>query len=377
MTNNGLQKEFMQEGMDLKRFALCLQKKLGAILLITAFGAFLCGGIYLLVRELAMETKWQAQSKFYMQFINRANAEQSFNGYTWNDLLHGDPVMDKIMEAMKRLSDAQTDDAAYRIRVEEALEAKIISDTRLLTVFSTGSSEEWAALVQSAAEEGVLRFGEEQEEIISMELINSIPPAVVVWDDRTAQAVIGGGVLFFVIALFSWIFAYILDDSLYVIADAEKRYPYPLLGLLVKNNEAEDHQPHAAELAENTAYLLKDEQRLLFLTEEDLPFMKDGKAGIEKAEYKQAEKARILFDGIMKAKVPDKKWISSTLQSVTAGSTIGAALREVDGVILAVPFGKRNGKKLDRTVSFLKNQDCRILGILITEGDRKFWKRYY
>lgn len=389
MMSSGLQgrfdQEYMQEGMDLKKFALCLYKKLGTIFLFTALGAFLCGGIYILVREFAMETQWQAQSKFYLQFVNRANAEQSYNGYTWNDLLHGDPVMDKVMEVMERNRPAdlvETDDETFRKLVEDALEAKILSDSRLLTVFATGSSEEWTALVQSAAEEGLLRFGEEQEEIISMELNNSIPPEVVVWSDRTAQAVIGGGVLFFVVALFVWIFAYILDDSLYVIADAEKRYPFPLLGLLIKNADGEDKQPYADELAENVAYLLKDEQRLLFLSPDDLPFINgggDSSDSIGKRDDTEeqvgilTESVRLIFDNI----IQKNRWLTYTLQSFPTVSSTGSKIREVDGVILAVPFGKRNGKKIDRTVSFLKSQGCRILGLLIIEGDEKFLKRYY
>ncbi len=383
---------FMQEGMDLKKFALCLYKRLGTILLITALGAFLCGGIYILLREFAMETQWQAQSKFYLQFVNRANAEQSFNGYTWNDLLHGDPVMDKIMEAMERNRPAGLsgiDDETFRKMVEDALEAKILSDSRLLTVYATGSSEEWTALVQNAAEAGLLRFGEEQEEIVSMELNNSIPPEVVVWGDRTAQAVFGGGVLCFVVALFVFIFAYILDDSLYVIADVEKRYPFPLLGLLIKNADGEDRQPYADELAENAAYLLKDEQRLLFLTPVDLPFINGGNDSAQKGNNAEkqdnidmqviilAENIRSIFVNIMKNKSPKIEWLTSTLKSAAVGSSTGSILQEVDGVILAVPFGKRNGKKIDRTVSFLKNQDCRILGMMIVEGEEKFWKKYY
>ncbi len=394
--NGEYHEAFMQEGMDIKKFALCLHKKLGAILLITALGAFICGGVYIMVRELVMETTWQAQSKFYLQFVNRANAEQSYNGYTWNDLLHGDPVMDKIMEAMERNRPsnlAGTDDTTFRKMVEDALEAKILSDSRLLTVFATGSSEEWTALVQSAAEEGLLRFGEEQEEIISMEINNSIPPEVVVWSDRTAQAVIGGGVFFFVVSLFAWIFAYILDDSLYVIADAEKRYPFPLLGLLIKNSDGEDRQPYADELAENTAYLLKDEQRLLFLSPDDLSFINSGDGSPQKEGSTEkgdgtgkkdglgrsvlADKVRLIFDNIMENKALKPMWITSTLQSDPTVNSIGLILREVDGVILAVPFGKRNGKQIDRTISFLKNQDCRILGIVIIEGNEKFWKRYY
>jgi hypothetical protein len=44
---------------------------------------------------------------------------------------------------------------------------------------------------------------------------------------------------------------------------------------------------------------------------------------------------------------------------------------------LEIPFGGRNGKKTDRCVSFLRNQNAEILGLLITEADERFLRWYY
>ncbi len=355
MTN----KEFMQEGMDLKRLFLCLKKKLGLILLMTVIGVLLGMLLYQWVRFANMRIEWQTQSQFYMQFIYRGDVEQSYNGYTWNDLLHGDPVIDKVMEAMGG------DSEGAREMVREAIEGKIISDIRLLTVNVTAAKPDLTIKIQKAVEEGLLAYAAEQAEIISMDLIRSTEPARVLWDDRTTRAAVSGGVLFLVISLFGWIIYYILDDSLYVIADSEKRYPFPLLGMLVKTKEEEGYQPYAGVLAENVAYLLKDVHKLAFLSVAETN-------GI-------ATRTRLTFDRIITDKVTGKSWETVVPELTMTGETgeIGESLRDTDGVILVVPFGNRNGKMIDRTISFLRNQDCKIQGIIIADGDERFWKCYY
>ncbi len=356
MTN----KEFMQEGMDLKRFFLCLKKKLGLILLMTLVGALLGGVGYLLVRQLHMKTQWQAQSKFYMQFIDVGDSLQSYNGFTWNDLLHGDPVMDKVAAIMDLENRKET-----RAEVGEAIKGEIISDVRLLTVTVTTGNPGWSTEIQKAMEEALLAYAGEQTEITSMELIRSIEPERVVWDDRTLPAAVSGGILFLVVSLFGWLIYYILDDSLYVIADSEKRYPFPLLGLLVKNQGEGGSQPYAAELAENVSYLLGDVHKLAFLSVDET-------SGI-------ATRTKLTFDQIMTERIAGKSWETAILElNMSAGAgEVGKNLRNTDGVILVVPFGDRNGKKVDKTISFLRNQDCKIQGILIADGEERFWKCYY
>lgn len=450
-----MNKEFMYESIDLKRMALLFRKKLGLIILAAACGAIVGGGIYLLFREAAMETKWQAQSQFHMRFIfdPTDGVEQSYNGYSWNDLLHGDPVVERIVAAIQNSDDERWSErdllgedriALCKELVRAALKGEIISDTRLLTVTAAAAEPDMAEMLRNVIEAGLLEYAGEQAEIVSFKLIRSTGPTRVIWDDRMPQAAVGGGVLFLVIALLGWWFVYILDDSLYVLADGEKRYPFPVLGMLVGSDGSSGplrsgnkdrpqalgnmggRQPYGEELAENVAHLLDNEHKLAFISVDELLFAHDDEAAnklvneatnettnkttneatnettnettneatneatnkaTNEARDKKALKSaaaagdgaagtKNIFDRLMKEKVSSQSWETTAVRAWPAAG-LGAMLRGMDGVILAVPFGRRNGRKLEHWISFLRNQDCKILGIIITEGDRLFWRLYY
>jgi hypothetical protein len=288
---------------------------------------------------------YQASSKFYIQFIHDPSGEvvQQYNGYTWNDLLHSDKILDYVFDAVEVNHDSalyfsdpiksiypNVSDRIFKEQIRDNLiHGEILSDFRLLTITFTTTDQTKTEIIQKSMETGLLNFAADQDEIASMEIINSIESKLVIWDNHLHRAIIGGAVLFLLLALFAWWFYYILDDSLYTIADAEKRYPYPVVGILLKGETIETPSPYFAETKENLAYLLKDAQNPIYISVEKTPY-------------------------------PD-----------------GKKLREGSGVILEVPFGSCNGKKTDRRVSFMKNQDIKILGILIIEADKKFLKQYY
>jgi len=331
-------KEFMNESMDLKRLFLCLMQKLHLIIIVTIIGAILCGGIYFIVRMVSMPTQYQSQSEFYLQFIYDPSGEneQYYNGFTWNTLLHADPILNHVVTALKSLPDGtkilagnpETDEN-YKTRLREnMMQAKLLSDRRILTIFFTSDDKEIINIVKQAVEIGLINYATEAHEIISMELIRSTEPQLYVWDNHLPRAVIGGAVLFFLLAMFGWWFYHILDDSLYTISDAEKRYPYPVLGILLKDESFASETPYFAELSENRAHIIKN-KAVHFLSVEDLPY------------------------------------------------PAGEVLRQSDGVVLKIPFGRRNGKLVERCISYLKNQDVEILGLYIEDADIKFLLSYY
>ena len=331
--------DFMNESMDFKRLFLCFKRKMLLIIGITLAGALLGGGIYLMVRTISMPVQYQSRSQFYIQYIYDPirRVEEYYNGYTWNDLLHSDPIIEQVVIALKaepsnekRLNASlSSDEELSELLRANSFKGEILSDRRLLTITFTTDFRPKTAAIQEAMETGLLIYADRQREIVSMELIRSTEPQLVIWDNHLHRAIIGGGVLFLLFALFGWWFYYILDDSLYVVADAEKRYPYPVIGILVKGETIAAEAFNFAETKENLAYLLKDKQNPIYLSVEKWPY-------------------------------PD-----------------GYDLRGADGVILEIPFGCRNGKKTDRCVSFLRNQDVVILGLIITEADERFLRWYY
>jgi hypothetical protein len=186
-----------------------------------------------------------------------------------------------------------------------------------------------AAAVQRGMESGLLAFAADMPEFASFELYSSIAPRLVVLDNYIWRAAAAMAVLFFILALFAWWFCFILDDSLYTIADVEKRYPYPALGILLKGEDIRGEEFYFAETKENLDYFLQGKINLLYLSVEQMPYPKN------------------------------------------------AELRTCSGVVLTVPFARRNGKAAERYVTYLRNMQAEILGVLITEADENFLKAYY
>ena len=322
---------FMKETMDYKLLYLRLKKCLLRIGLFTLAGALLGGTIYLLVQSVKMGTIYQSFSQFYIQYDYdpSGQAEQFYNAYTWNDLLHADPVMDRVFAAMQENSAykeimAPYDDAAIKELLRgETMRAYVPSDRRIVNVEVRAENENQCALIQESMEQALIDYVATDPALSWAELIRSDAPKLLVWNNNLWRAVIFGGTLALLLALFAWWFYYILDDSLYTIACAEKRYPYPMAGISIKG---EGHYDTA--LQKNLNYLGRNHPAASQLSLEDI------------------------------------------------ASKDTETLRQ-NGAILLLPFGRRNGKQIDKAISFLKNQDIPIVCLIITEADGKFVREYY
>ncbi|MDR0220628.1 MAG: hypothetical protein LBI54_04380 [Lachnospiraceae bacterium] len=334
MTNQ----DFMNESVDYKKMFLCFKKALLWVLAAAVAGAFFGAALYLVARA-AMPREYQAQSQFYMRFAYTPEGKVTdyYNAYTWNDLLHTDAILDYVVaaivaegpEIVETLNGGASAGEIKETLRSGLINGKIYSDVRLLTVTFTADSPVKAATVQQGMETGLLNFAADMPEFDSFELYSSIAPQRIVFDNYIWRAVAGMAALFLVLALFAWWFSFILDDSLYTIADAEKRYPFPALGILLAGEDLATEEPYFAETKENLAHFLQDKNNPLYLSVEQLPYPKN------------------------------------------------AELRTCSGAVLTVPFARRNGKATERYVSYLRNMQVEILGVLITDADERFLKAYY
>ena len=97
------QKEWMKEGIDLKLMALLYCRHLWISIAGILVGAILSGGLYFLVHVVyAPARQYRAVSKLYLTFAtgDDGDAYQYYNGYTWNDLIGTEPIMDEILEVL-------------------------------------------------------------------------------------------------------------------------------------------------------------------------------------------------------------------------------------------------------------------------------------
>ena len=374
----GMNEEYLNRGMDLKRLALYLQKRIWLIVMLAILGAT-CGGIiYQVVRSVKMPVEYESVSKLYISFGHDESGEvyQYYNGYTWNDLLDTDPILDIVMSALPGYE---------RDQVREATTAEILSDIRLLTVTVKGDNEKFVREIRNAVESGLREYARVSEELDQIMVIRSGAPERVYWDDRTTAACVTGAVIFGVLALVITGFSYALDESVYVQEDVEKKFACKALGILTRNQKG--LQPYARELKANIHYLLGEKKTFAILDMDN------------HADMRKLELERLLnredTDGFgsnitqleedfswnipseEESQEPKGEWEVVAFNENILAKDECSKIREIGGVILLLPFGIDAGRKTSRILSLLKNQDCHVLGIIIAQADEEFLNRYF
>ena len=344
-----MNEDYKNRGMDLKRFTLYFQKKIWIILLLILVGGMIGAISYRMIRTMKMPVEYESVSKLYITFNQDENGDvyQYYNGYTWNELLDTDPILIAIMNHLTGYEEEEVKDAAS---------AEILSDIRLLTITVKGDSEKMVREIQAAVEEGL----------------------------------IAGAVLFGLVSFFVFGFMYVLDDGVYVQADVERRYPYKALGIMTRNQKG--LQPFVRELKADLLYVMGDSRDMLLLDMDNhgelrqadmdklLNWEEGGTLGGDKdiggelvwhvrKEDEDEEDEDILPE--------PKEWKITVFNESDMGEEQCAAIRKNGGVILLIPFGNDVSRKTERMLSFLKNQDCNVYGIIVTEADEEYLNRYF
>lgn len=367
----------LKHGMDLKRLVLCLQGKIWLLIMLTVIGAVIGGVGYQIARAMKMPIMYEAVSKLYISFGVDETGEvyQYYNGYTWNELLDTDPIVDCIMEFIPK--------GYTKEDLTEATTAEILSDIRLLTVTVRGGTEKFVREIQAAVENGLEAYGQDCEELRRIELIRTIDPERVYWDDKTVTACVIGAVIFAVVTALILAMTYVLDESVYVPSDIEKKYGYKALGMMLKNQKG--LQPYARELTANMNYLLGEKREFAII---DI----DGHGDLRSMDLEKllnaGENEFIGGDGEMGGltwTLPKEEtdepvqnaFVATAMNEGVMSLNECEKIRELGGVILLIPFGADVSRKTQRIISLLKNQDCEILGMIITQAEEDFLNSYY
>lgn len=314
------EREWMREGLDIKLTALLYRRKIWIAIVCALAGAVLGGGLYFVIHVVyAPAREYQGISKLYLTFDedDDGDAYQYYNGYTWNDLMGTEPILDKIMEGVPAGMTRET--------VRDSITADILSDIRLLTVTVTTHDQSETDSILRAAEEALVRFGKEMIEFEKIEVIEHGHSALLAVADETVRAVIAGAGGGFLASLIGLALACILDDSVYVPTDFEKRYGYPVLGVTFTGNE------------------------------------EAGKEALER------------HIRLVTADKPDVIYIETGNPKIALPDEAGGGR----GVILHIPYGSGNGKLLERWIAEIKLNNDIILGAVITDADLKLYRLYF
>ena len=369
--------EYRNREMDLKRLVLFFQKKLWLVIMLVILGATAGGILYQMLHSMKMPGEYQAVSKLYISFGHDESGEvyQYYNGYTWNDLLDTDPIMDLVMMYLPGYEKEQ---------VMEATTAEILSDIRLLTITVRGEEEKFVREISRATENGLKEFGRESEELEQIKVIRSGVPQRVYWDDRTSAACITGAVILGVISLLVIGFNYALDEAVYVQEDIEKRYGVKALGILTRSQKG--LEPYARELKANIRYAVGEKKAFAVVDMDNHADLR----GRELERILNREAMEVFGGGHTREEedfgwnfakeeeqLPEGEWKVTAFGENVLSEEECRQLREIGGVILLLPFGVDVGRKTSRILSLLKNQDCPVIGMVVAQADEEFLNRYY
>lgn len=348
------EQEWMQEGMDFRLHFLLFCRKWWVIVLLGLMGALLFGGVYLLRHVVyAPAREYEAVSRYYITFAEDRGRDY-YNDYTWNDLAASDPILDYTMALLEQRYD--------RTEVQESVEAKIPSDVRVLMTTVTTTDPNKTLEIALATEQSICHFGEIMPEISKIEVILDAQVQPVIVNLHTVKATLLGLITGAVCGLFLVLFWRVLDTSVYVETEVERRFGILLLGRLYQGEASFDASKDAAweaarnrqELSANLAYRAAGKQILMPLTE---------------AEQKTAKQIAAEVKAAGTQLLAEKSCLSHP--------EIYSSLREADGVILLLKSGANHGRLLTKEIAQLRKQECRISGILLYDVDQKLEALYY
>lgn len=376
MVKEDREESYWQEGMDMKKLFLCLLSKLPYIIVTGVTGALLGSGLYLLIAMIENRVpQYQAETEYYIEFAEgRLEAKDYYNDYTWNDVLATDLILGNTMELLG---------AGYaKDEVKNMITADILSDVRYLTITVSGEDEERVNAVSQATRQSLEAFGSRMAEFSSIYQIEEHTAAafrkpLFTWRALVFGAICGlaAGVMWFAV----W---YGLSGAVYTKVEFEKRYGIPMLGILYRRQreafgrtaqgKKADSHSQETELLLQLSYHTREITSVIFadVSEQKLAEVcKEQIAALYKNLYKNTEKSK---------KSEQKNLCIYEVQPYPIHTQEEyEALRAAGGVLLVIPFGKECREKTTDVIDSLRKQNCKIIGAILADADKKWIQSYY
>lgn len=324
---------YAEAGMDVKKLILAFLGKIWIVVLAAAIGAAAGAILYTGFHTVPVEEReYRAVSKLYLDFAADETGEvyQAYNGYTWNDLMATDSILDVTMQNL---------DAQYtREEVAAATRAEILSDLRLLTITITTGDPKRTDAILNATDRSLESLGDTAKEFTQIRTIQEGAAELVVADSRMAQAVCLGLVIGLTVAVLALLLLYILDDRITTPADLRQVTEVPFAGY-----REISVRPGQEEKGRAVRALCEDgEAALRFLQE----------------KYKGIELVRVT----PKEPFSEQQW---------------KTLKAAPGAILCVPAGKVHAVYLETLLDQFTLRGCEVKALMITDADSRFLNRYY
>lgn len=346
--------KYWQEGIDSKALLVCFLRKLPYLLLMGVAGAFIGSGLYLLIAIVTSEGPlYQAETEYYIDFADgRLEAKDHYNDFTWNDVIATDLILGNMMEILG---------ASYeRNAIKEMITADILSDVRYLTITIKGSDSTLVGAVSEAMKLSLELFGSSKEEFDSIDQIENNGVQQVEEKLFTWRAALLGVVCGVLVGVF-WIAAsFSLGSRFYTKRSISQCFGIPVFGLFyAKDNQVEGAQEKALQLA------------LQYRME------KESVKKVVIADVVEGNYAQKCTDTLMSFYREEQPGVVYSVQGFFISKMEDFdAIRQTNGVILAIPFAKSCRESVIEKINQLENQDCKVLGAILVDVDKKWMKMY-
>ncbi|MBQ9991301.1 MAG: hypothetical protein IJP31_10255 [Lachnospiraceae bacterium] len=313
-------KEYMNEGLDLRRLLLVLGRRLWLVLLGTLLGALMGAAVYFLVTRLTDgEPLYRASSEYYISFNfgEFEHGDDYFNAYTWDGILRGDQIVDYALTLLP--------ETVTKEQVKAAVTGEMLGDYRILTVHVNTADAELTKQIAEAYHESMVHFGEEIDMLDHIEVWSRGEVEQVEKHTKAPSAAFLGGLIGALVSLFGVLLYLILEDAVYVEEEAARRFGLPVFGTLTQKKDKKQE-----ELYQTNIRFVFGEKKISLWRADQLP---------DKEDYE--------------------------------------ALRKAEVLLLAIPWGKKAGAATRHLLNQLALQQCRPEGIVLVEAKDSFVKAYY
>lgn len=348
--------KYMDEGMDCKKYFLFLLKKFWVLLLAAFIGAVLGGGIYLFYHVVINSNReYRAESQLYLNFAPDETGEtyQAYNGYTWNDLMSTDPILNTTMSYLPK--------DYTKEEVEAATSAEILSDLRVLTITITTPDPNRTEEILRATDLSLVDLGKTAKEFRDIEIYKETEAEIVAVGQRLLQAVLVGVFLAVIVTFLAMALLYVLDDKIYVPGDCKCFTELPFVGFSFTKAEKGKQVSEPLDKAETertpkfwNKITDKIDDRLYTRFRQDL---EQNQAYLEKQTGTLA------------------LWKIEKDCPVTQEDA--EELQKAGGVLLVIPYGRTDRATCSYQMEQLALLGCNLTGILIQDADMRFMRWYY
>lgn len=346
-----------QEGIDSKALLVCFLQKLPYLLLMGVAGAVLGSGLYLLIMVMTSEgTMYQAETEYYIEFApGRIDGKDYYNDFTWNDVMASDWILGNTMEILG--SNYQRD------VIGRMITADILSDVRYLTITVRGMDAEVVGEVSETTKHSLETLVSRIEKITEIDSITQIENngiVQIVESLFTWRAAFLGAVCGVLFGIFSIVASFCLGSRYYTKHAVSQSLNLPVFGLLYSNgNEASGTQETALRLALQYRMGKKLCKQIVI-------------ADVVAGGY--ARNCNETLKSLYEKELANVELQIQAKDILTKENYDG--IRQTDGVILAIPFGKPCREATIEKISQLEMQDCKILGAILVDVNRKWMKLY-